>query len=552
MRKSFLRPALVLALVLSGSWPGQAGALNYTPPVSVTYLYAGNTSIYLKNLARTRDNISIACPDYFEVDASGSLQLTRAVDPVFVSTAQGWGIQVVPFVSNHWNRSYGRAALANRAALSDALTAQVVTHNLDGIDIDIENITEADRASFTDFIRLLRQKLPTDKYLSVCVAANPHNWTTGWQGAYDYAALAGYVDHIFIMTYDESYAGGPAGPVSSYSFVEKSVQYALQHTTPDKILMGIPFYGRYWTADGSATGLAFTLSDIRALTARHSSVLWYDAGLQTARATMTVSSDGNAALWGGKIVSAGVYDIWYENDDSYRAKLSLVDKYGLKGAGSWALGQEYEDVWTGYRTWIHALPYHDIAGLWAEGHIAALYKEGIMTGSRPGYFEPQRAMTRAEAIVVLNRLLDIEPVAGAPFDDIAGHWARGHIAAAAQAGIAQGNDGRFRPNDPVSRQEFCLLIDRALWLPNTVDYNQSLFRDVSPVLTPWSNNAIVSLAVHGILDGYADGCFYPAKEITRAEAAKMIRCAGAYPLRPPVSARGRTLIAPQEPIIEPR
>ena len=52
---------------------------------------------------------------------------------------------------------------------------------------------------------------------------------------YKRQALAQYADHLFIMTYDEHYEGGAAGPVAGIQFVEDSIQYALSKTTADKM-----------------------------------------------------------------------------------------------------------------------------------------------------------------------------------------------------------------------------------------------------------------------------------------------------------------------------
>lgn len=122
------------------------------------------------------------------------------------------------------------------------------------------------RDKYTDLVKIIREKLSSDKEVSVAVAANPTGTTQGWTGLYDYKALAAVSDYLMVMAYDESYPGDPTpGPVASLPFVEKSIQYAISQASADKIVLGIPFYGRYWnqnTADNGAGVSAQTLSKL--------------------------------------------------------------------------------------------------------------------------------------------------------------------------------------------------------------------------------------------------------------------------------------------------
>ncbi|MDL2288399.1 S-layer homology domain-containing protein [Oscillospiraceae bacterium OttesenSCG-928-F05] len=499
-------------------------------PESLVYLFAGNTSIYTERVARTKGNLTALCPDYFELSASGHLAVTARADGAFIAEMQKTGAEVVPFLSNHWDMTLARAALNNRAALANEIALAVMSLGADGVDIDIENINHNDRAAFTDFIRLLRAELGPEKILSVAVPANPWGWTIGWHGAYDYAALAKYADHLFIMAYDESYQGGPEGPVASYPFVRKSVEYALRYTAPEKIMLGIPFYGRYWPAGGGAGGKALTVANIRSLTARYPTSLTYDTGADSPRAVITIPrSAEETALWGGKSLGSGVYTVWYENETSWQKKLNLVREFGLKGAGAWALGQEPEDIWGSYRMWLQGLPFNDIYGHWAEQYITDMYDKGVVTGIG-NIYAPQRSITRAEALVVVARLAELEPEADPQaFGDVRGHWAAPVINTAAKYGIAQGHEGKFRPEDPVTREEFAVLLMRVLNLPQTVDATARYYIDVSAGKNPWSIEAITELYIHGVLSPPADGRFRPKSPITRGEVAKMAAVAHRLP-----------------------
>ena len=88
------------------------------------------------------------------------------------------GIKVVPFLSNHWNRTAGINALKNIESLSTQIADYVEEYDLDGINVDIENVTHEQKDQYTQFVKLLREKIPGHKEISVAVAANPNNWQT--------------------------------------------------------------------------------------------------------------------------------------------------------------------------------------------------------------------------------------------------------------------------------------------------------------------------------------------------------------------------------------
>ncbi|UGB30477.1 glycosyl hydrolase family 18 protein [Metabacillus sp. B2-18] len=320
---------------------------------NMTYLYFGNTKSYISQIDRTGGNLNLVSPSYFDLNSDGSLKLTSQVDKTFVNEMHNRGIKVVPFLSNHWDRTLGRTALANREQLSQQIADAIVTYNLDGVQVDIENVTDVDRDNYTDLVRLLREKIPADKEVSVAVAANPYGWNKGWHGSYDYKQLAQYSSYIMIMAYDESFQGSPEGPVASLSFVENSIKYALgEEVPPEKIVLGIPFYGRYWKQGESYGGYGLSNSRVSEITSKYKTTTTYDTKSQSPMMTFEVKSTDPIMTVAGRTLTAGTYHLWYENERSIQAKVNLVHKYGLKGTGSWSLGQEDPSIWENYRAWL--------------------------------------------------------------------------------------------------------------------------------------------------------------------------------------------------------
>ncbi len=500
---------------------------------SIAYLFAGNTITYIKNVERTGTNLKTVCPDYFEINNNGTLKNTTKVDPLFVQTMHAKNIKVIPYLSNNWDRVLGQKALANRINFVAQLAKQVTLLQCDGVNIDIQNLTSNDRDNFTDFIRLLKKALPSPKIISVCVAPNPWGVTTGWQGSYDYTALSKLSDQIYIMAYDEHYTGSAPGAVASFSFVEKSVKYALKYVPSSKIVIGIPFYGRYWKQGSQKGGYGITVADVERLVSTYNATTWYDEVSQCARATLTISETDYATIWGSNRLSAGVYDIWYEDKASIEKKLSLVSKYRLLGAGCWALGQEPGHFWQNYSAWLFGKPFIDIDNNWAQSFIIALYEKEIISGMPGNLFEPDGNLTRAQAAVLLVKMLGLQNVSILgiePFSDTVGHWAEKQISIAKKHGIFQGyGRNKFYPNQKITREEFAVICDKVLFNPDTVDFSQKIYSDVSPENNIWSNKSIIVLSMNDILSGYTDGTFKPKNTITRAEAVRVISGLLDYP-----------------------
>lgn len=521
----FMSIPIILAIIVSAFFvrpeEGQAELNRF----NMTYLYFGEVDSQMELVKNTNNSLHVISPSYFNLNNDGSLKITHLLNTEFIKSMHNQRIKVVPFLSNHWDRELGRAALLNREKLTDEIVEAVKKYNLDGVNVDIENVTEADRDNYTEFIKSLRTKLPLGKELSVAVAANPRGLTTGWHGSYDYEALARHSDYLMIMAYDESYYGSKPGPIASRSFVENSIKYALNRVSPEKIVLGIPFFGRYWNENESIGGSGISLARADSVIKAYSGNVRFDKNTMSPYATFTIGINDKKILFGGKELSPGNYTIWYENEDSIKDKLQLVHKYNLKGAGSWSLGQELPNTWDYFKLWLNSKYFIDIQESWAKNDILSVVGMGWMKGTSNVNFSPNTTLTRAQAAVTLVRALELaeENISKEEkFADVSSaHWAYKEIQIATKKDIFKGIGGnRFAPNDYITREQMAVLLSRIIrYEKDSVDYYKSSFVDISD---GWSYNSIVEMNHLGVFKGFEDKSFRPNKIISRAEMAAVL------------------------------
>ncbi|MDP4118284.1 MAG: S-layer homology domain-containing protein [Bacillota bacterium] len=483
---------------------------------AMSYVYFGSVATQIENVKKAESALDVVSPSYFNLTDSGSLDLS-SISTTFIDTMHADGLKVVPFLSNHWDNAKGIAALNNIEGLSHEIADAVNTYNLDGVNIDVENVNELYRNSYTQLVMRIRELISSDKEVSVAVAANPDGWKIGWQGSYDYEQLGKYADHIFIMTYDEHYEGGDAGSVAGIDFVRESIEYALKYVPAEKIVMGIPFFGRLW--GGNCNGTGISLSRVDELLDLYDATTYFDEESKSPVATFTVGKNSPKFTLNGKILSEGTYTLWYENTESLRTKFKLFEEYGLKGVGNWSAGQETDDVWDYYELWLSGIYFKDINENFAKQDIIKLYKEGIMIGETEDEFYPDRSLTRAEATIIMARVMGISESQQVVYKDTVGHFACGYISAVTKAGLMKGyEDGTFRPDNLMSRQEMAVMLSR-IAEPDYHSISMS-YSDVPGNL--WSFDEISALTAMGIMRGYEDGTFRPLNSVTRGEMAALI------------------------------
>lgn len=113
--------------------------------------------------------------------------------------------------------------------------------------------------------------------------------------------------------------------------------------------------------------------------------------------------------------------------------------------------------------WATENRYSDVsAGQWYNNAVSTMTRAGIVNGYPDGTFRPNAPITRAEMAKIIALFAKLEPSAER-FPDTAGHWAEPYIRLAAGSGWIEGYpDGTFRPDRAITRAETVTMIDRVL------------------------------------------------------------------------------------------
>ncbi len=163
----------------------------------------------------------------------------------------------------------------------------------------------------------------------------------------------------------------------------------------------------------------------------------------------------------------------------------------------------------------------DIAGHWAESDILFAAEREIFRGVGGGSFDPNGTMTRAMFVTVLWRIAGSPAAGSAAFDDVAADaWYADAVAWGASNDIIKGyGNGRFGPNDLVTREQMCALIVRYLsyagfTLPAQADAAE--FADAAAI-SDWAREAVGFCQTRGLVNGRPNAVFAPADSATRAE-----------------------------------
>lgn len=190
-----------------------------------------------------------------------------------------------------------------------------------------------------------------------------------------------------------------------------------------------------------------------------------------------------------------------------------------------------------------AARFPDASGHWGESAIDRWSGYGVIVGAN-GRFNPDDPITRGEMASILAGMLGLEETAPDHYPDLGGGWYSQAMLKCAAAGILTGDDhGRMRPYDNITGAEMAVMLVKALDLGKMGSSGSYLPSSIG-YYKPWAQPYITEVASRGIPIGNDGGVFQPMQATSRAAVVSMFdRAVGTYINAPGTyTANGLTIV----------
>ena len=392
MRRSACVIALILALTTTAAplfFGPDGSAASAGSSRRVLGHYVSNDPASWASLQAQAHLIDVVAAQWVTVDPCG--QLGSSDDQTLKAFAHSRGIQVLPSLVTFsgW--------LNHRILTDDEISASVISQivdyvveeGYDGFDLDLEGVWPEDRAAYTAFVVRLGATLhERDKLLALALPAKTSDTRTGWGGAFDYAALGPHADLLTIMAYEYSGSWGDPGPIAPYNWVEGVTAFATSQIPPEKVLLGLAFYGHDWNTTSPGETRYVGYPQAAALSERYEVPIVLDpttrsetiryrapggepppraAALPALRNQITQRQPPPCSVTQPPTPTPirrptpvpGVMQdhvVWLEASESAAARLPLADRYRTGGMAAWRLGHEDPSTWTVVERWRRGEP----------------------------------------------------------------------------------------------------------------------------------------------------------------------------------------------------
>ncbi|MBS4173010.1 glycosyl hydrolase family 18 protein [Bacillus sp. FJAT-49736] len=274
--------------------------------------------------------VNAVSPTWFRLkNANGDISNLLSTD--YIKWAKQHHMQVWGLFSNSFDPDLTKAAFSkfeNRQKIIRKLVTIANKENLDGINIDIENVRPEDGPLVTQFVREASANLHANhKYVSMDITFIAKG---NWSEFYEREKLGKMVDYLIVMAYDEHWGTSPiAGSVASLPWVETNLQSILKLVPNDKLILGVPFYTRLWKEEWKngqlkTTSKTLSMDQANEWMKKHKVKIQLDSKSEQ---HYVEYSDSKSNI---------TYKMWLEDEYSLAKRAEIAGHYQLAGIASWA------------------------------------------------------------------------------------------------------------------------------------------------------------------------------------------------------------------------
>ena len=294
------------------------------------------------------DGVNVVSPAFFYLDTDGKLQENVGDSgQAYIQWAKNNGYKVWPMVSN------AVAAKSNlnitskimnsyeaRKNLIEDIVNMCVKYNLDGINIDFENMKADDKDMYSRFIIELEPRLK-DMGMTLSVDVTAPDGGETWSMCFDRNVIGDVADYIVFMAYDQNGASSTKpGTTAGYNWVKLNLVKFLQteEIEANKLILAVPLYTRVWTTNSSGkliSNNSVAMKNIDSVVPSNTNKQWDDNLKQN---YVEYTDNGNKK------------QVWIEDLTSLKAKISLINDNNLAGVASWSVDMAQNDVWSMIKT----------------------------------------------------------------------------------------------------------------------------------------------------------------------------------------------------------
>ncbi|RLG90711.1 MAG: hypothetical protein DRO36_05650, partial [Candidatus Hecatellales archaeon] len=267
---------------------------------------------------------------------------------------------------DHNKQDYDHILAYHRNDLANNISQKLQYYGADGVSIDFEGVSstnsytgESNKELMEQFMQTLHDTLKNanpNYHLSFCVMGSVET-------VYRNADLSQYIDAVFLMGYDYHWSSAPTtGALSPYDDpnqldVVDSVNSLKNYYLPNKIILGLPFYGYDWPCSSNQPGASTT--------GNGTAVRMKDA-IANAQTYGRIWDSNSHTPWYRYQSGDTWHQCWYDDDESLGLKFDYVNDANLGGTGFWALGYEGNNanIWNVVKE-----KFGSSEGIYVEQHI---------------------------------------------------------------------------------------------------------------------------------------------------------------------------------------